>query len=143
MNGRADGKGEIVWRYLKNGEWKGSSYTGAMRDGKRHGRGVYVWPSGSRYEGDSRDDKQHGRGVKLWANGDRYEGERKNDKKHGRGIFTLANGDNCAGDWRYGTLLGTDEGMENGQYKKCLMDGGTINFKIEDDTSQLEEDAAN
>ena len=42
-NGKAQGRGTQVWRYLEDEEWKESKYTGEMKNGKEHGRGVYVW----------------------------------------------------------------------------------------------------
>ena len=36
------GRGAQVWRYLKDGKWKTNKYTGEMKDGKAHGRGVWV-----------------------------------------------------------------------------------------------------
>ncbi len=74
VNGRADGNGEQTWRYLKDGEWKEDSYTGVVRDGKRHGRGVLQFLNGGRYEGDFRESKFNGQGVLVGANGYRYEG---------------------------------------------------------------------
>lgn len=105
MASRADGYGKEVWRYQKDGEWKQSSYTGTMRNGKPHGHDVYVWANGNRYEGDYRDGK-----------------------KHGRGKYTFAHGDNCEGDWREDRLLGTGDGYSNGQFKKCYLDGDTIKY---------------
>ncbi|MDP6875289.1 MAG: hypothetical protein QF521_17330, partial [Alphaproteobacteria bacterium] len=40
VNGKAEGYGEQVWRYLKDGEWKQESYAGTLRYGKEHGHGV-------------------------------------------------------------------------------------------------------
>ena len=53
----------------------GPRYDGEVRDGKRHGQGVYEWPDGDRYEGEWREDKRHGQGVNEWPDGTRYEGE--------------------------------------------------------------------
>ena len=86
VDGKAQGRGAQVWRYLEDGEWKEDKYTGEMKDGKQHGRGVLVEANGDRYEGDWRDGKPHGRGDMVWANGDRYEGEYRNGKPHGRGV---------------------------------------------------------
>ena len=49
---KAQGRGTQVWSYLEDDEWKKGEYTGEMKDGKEHGRGVYVWANGDRYEGD-------------------------------------------------------------------------------------------
>ena len=86
VSGKAQGRGTQVWRYLEDEEWKEHKYTGEMKDGKRHGRGVMVTASGNRYEGDWKEGKQHGRGVYVWANGDRYEGDFKDGKEHGRRV---------------------------------------------------------
>jgi hypothetical protein len=58
----------------------GDRYEVEYRDGKRHGRGVYVWANGDRYEGDWKDGKRHGRGSYVDGNGDRYEGDWKEGK---------------------------------------------------------------
>ena len=132
-NDKAQGRGTEVWRYLEDGEWKEDKYTGEMKDGKKHGRGVYVWGrdskwAGDRYEGDWKDGKVWGRGVYVWANGDRYEGEFRDDKRHGRGVFRFASGDECEGEWRGVSLLGTGKGRRGGRWMKCHTDGKTINF---------------
>ena len=89
VNGKAEGHGTQVWRFLKDGEWKESIYTGEVKEGKINGRGVYVWgASGDSYEGDHKDNKMHGRGVYVWgASGDSYEGDHKDNKMHGRGVY--------------------------------------------------------
>ncbi len=104
--GKAEGRGTQVWRYLEDGDWKESKYTGEMKDGKRHGSGVYVRASGSRYEGGYRDGKKHGRGIYVWASGSRYEGGYRDGKKHGRGVYVWADGDRYEGDFRDGKQHG-------------------------------------
>ncbi len=68
-NGKAQGHGTALWRSVEDGEWKEIRYEGDYKDGKRHGRGVYVGANGDRYEGDWKDGKAHGRGVEMWADG--------------------------------------------------------------------------
>jgi len=58
----------------------------------------------------------------------RYEGDYRDGKRHGRGVYVFANGDKCEGDWRGNKLLGTGEGWQIGQPKKCYEDDGTIKF---------------
>ena len=71
-NGKAQGRGTQVWRFVKDGERTESRYEGELKDGKFTGRGVYVWgASGNRYEGDHKDNKMHGHGVFVWADGAR------------------------------------------------------------------------
>ncbi len=114
-NGKVQGRGTQVWRFVEDGEWKESRYEGGMKDGKFHGRGVYVWANGDRYEGDYKNGKEHGRGVYVWGPdtewaGDRYEGEFKDNQLHGRGTFYFTDGRECEGDWREGNLIGTFRG---------------------------------
>ena len=152
-SGKAQGRGTQVWRALIAGDWKEKKYTGEMKDGKehgrgiyvsaignryegdwkdgaRHGRGVYVWASGNRYDGDWKDGKEHGRGAVVTAIGNRYEGDWKDGKEHGRGVWVGANGLECEGEWREGKLLGTGKGSDNGKRRwlKCYMYDDTINF---------------
>lgn len=56
-SGKAQGRGTKVLRSLIDGEWKENKYEGEMKDGKEHGRGVWVGTSGSRYEGGFVDGK--------------------------------------------------------------------------------------
>ena len=103
-NGKAQGRGVLIWRSLllqenkttgemKDGRfdghvvfvrWNGERYEGEYKDGKRHGRGIYMWPNGDRFEGDWKGGKKQGRGVTVWSGG-RYEGNYRNDKAHGYG----------------------------------------------------------
>jgi len=52
----------------------GDSYEGEIKDGKRHGKGVYRWASGMVYEGYWADGKKHGLGKWTWPEGHVYEG---------------------------------------------------------------------
>jgi hypothetical protein len=74
VGGKAHGAGKLVWRYLNEGAWETSSYEGDKRDGKLHGRGVYVLADGARYEGDYRDGKLHGFGDYSAADGQAFMG---------------------------------------------------------------------
>ncbi len=88
------------------------AWSGACANGKAQGRGTQV--------------KQVFIGG-TWLTV-KYEGEMKDGKEHGRGARTSANGDKCEGDWRENRLFGTGKGRENGQFKKCYMDGNTIKY---------------
>lgn len=109
----------------------GSSYTGALHNGKRHGRGR--WQSrDSSYEGQWETDAQHGHGVQKWSDGRTYhgqfvrgrfsgsgrmfwhmrreqavyEGQYVEDQKHGYGKLTWPDGCSYIGDWVEGKRHG-------------------------------------
>ena len=105
-NGKAQGRGTAVRRYLQDGEWIEDKYTVEIKDGKGHGHGLLVFGNGDRYEGDVRDSKLHGRGVRVWADGASYEGEFRDGKRTGRGVYVTANGDRYEGDFRDGKQHG-------------------------------------
>ena len=86
--------------------YRNGRYEGQVRNGKRHGRGVFTWTSGNRYDGDWRNDKRTGRGVFTWSNGDRYDGDFVDGKKHGQGTYSWADGDRYQGEWRNGNRTG-------------------------------------
>jgi len=81
------------------GEFKSGSfrYQGEFRNGRRHGKGTYVWANGDAYEGEFADDKPHGAGMYRFASGDRYEGEVNGGVIAGRGVYVSAQGDQFEG----------------------------------------------
>ena len=82
-SGHAQGRGVQVWRYLEDGEWKETKYTGEMKGGLRHGRGVLENADHGRYEGDFKDGVPNGRGVWEFADHGRYhcrQGCRRHDR---------------------------------------------------------------
>jgi hypothetical protein len=62
VDGKAQGRGAQDWRYLEDEEWKAEKYTGVMKDGKYHGRGVLVTADGDICEGDWREGRLLGMG---------------------------------------------------------------------------------
>lgn len=81
-------------------------YTGEMKDGKRHGKGLTRHPDGSSYEGEWVDGVKQGTGVFVWANGMRFEGEFSNNLRNGKGVMLLENGNILEGFWVNDTLNG-------------------------------------
>ena len=69
------------------------SYTGDLKDGWPHGRGVTTWADGRRYDGEWLKGVFAGLGTCIWSNSDRYEGEWRDGFAHGLGCYTFANGD--------------------------------------------------
>lgn len=102
----------------------GSTYTGQVLSGKRHGQGVWQSRTGQ-YEGQWQGDMQHGTGHQTWSDGRvydgqfdngkfsghgkmvwhtqkgllTYEGQYQNDLKHGSGKFVWADGRTYDGAW--------------------------------------------
>lgn len=109
----------------------GSSYTGQIDRGKRHGHGLWQSRTGQ-YEGQWQDDIQHGKGRQTWSDGRVYEGqfqngkfagsgkmiwhtqkglliyegEYKDDLKCGKGKFVWADGRTYDGEWLRGKRHG-------------------------------------
>ena len=72
-------------------------YVGESVQGKRHGRGVFVYPDGARYEGMWENDRANGEGSLIHSDGDVYTGSFVNDKAHGHGTFRHSNGARYSG----------------------------------------------
>ncbi|KAM9455517.1 MORN repeat-containing protein 5 [Clarias gariepinus] len=70
-------------------EFTGSSYSGAYKNARMEGRGVYTLPTDTRYEGEMKDGMFHGKGVLHFPNGGKYEGIwEKGICKQGRYTFS-------------------------------------------------------
>lgn len=103
---KANGYGVLIWQRLKDGRVLTSRYEGRMKNGKRHGQGVYVRSDGARYEGGFKNGKRHGRGIYIDADGNRYEGKVSDGKPNGYGILLYADGNRYEGNWVNGTPHG-------------------------------------
>jgi len=116
----------------------GAEYQGEWQNGKRHGIGTYISPTGTRYEGEWENDgasghgvchyadgmkydgqfeggERQGKGILLSPEGDRYEGQFENDLVHGEGIYTWGDGVRSEGEFREGkpwNVIGYDENNE-------------------------------
>jgi hypothetical protein len=91
-------------------------YTGQFIAGRKHGRGIKVWPSGDRYEGEFANDYRHGEGMYSWgalsANaGDSYRGEYRDDSRHGIGTYRWASGEQYEGPWENDAMRGLPTAM--------------------------------
>jgi hypothetical protein len=69
----------------------GDRYEGEWRNGKRHGRGKYIWADGTWSDGEWKDNQRFGQCVTGWPNGDRYVGRYDNDRASG-GWYEFASG---------------------------------------------------
>ncbi|CEM16412.1 unnamed protein product [Vitrella brassicaformis CCMP3155] len=69
--------------YVRQGGYR---YKGGLKDGKRHGHGILLYPNGAVYAGEFADHFQNGFGVYVAPNFNRYEGQWKDGKREGAGI---------------------------------------------------------
>jgi len=124
VEGKKEGFGKYVYvnGATYEGEWKdgkrhgkgifipadgGDVYDGQWKNGKREGKGRFKFQNGDEFEGDYVNDRREGMGVYRYSNPhDVYEGEFKNDLKHGVGIFKWSNGDEYSGEWKEGEVDG-------------------------------------
>lgn len=123
VNGFTEGTG--VLELYKDGKID-FRYEGNMREGKRHGKGVYKWVSGDIYEGNWIDNKMNGKGIFRWANGDIYEGNWVDDKMSGKGIYKWTDGNIYEGDFA------NNERHGKGIYKRIngnIYEGDWVNGK--------------
>ncbi len=66
----------------------------------------YTYPDGSKYVGEMKNGKRHGRGIWVRTDGMKYEGEWENDKPGGQGTLTSPDGKKRAGKWEKGKFVG-------------------------------------
>lgn len=83
----------------------GSKYVGELRNGKRHGQGVYTDVSGYEYAGEWTDDERNGAGTAFLSDGRRYVGQWIDDEMNGLGTLTTVDGE-YFGEWKNGLMHG-------------------------------------
>ena len=126
--------------------WQGETYSGAWREGLRHGRGT--WRSitgagdGAQYEGEWREDLFDGQGTYACggsdrirvgggvrqgqSSGDTFEGEWRAGQQHGHGVLrSRVHGDQYEGMWRAGKQhgLGTYTWPDGAEYRGAFAEG--------------------
>jgi hypothetical protein len=77
---------------MENEDGSGANYNGDYFRDKKHGIGIYKWPSGNEYRGNYVNDKREGYGEMYWTDGSFYKGEWKEGIQHGKGKITFADG---------------------------------------------------
>ncbi len=93
-------------RYVIEKYPSGNCYEGFSKNGKKEGKGTFIYVNGDKYEGDYKDGKRSGQGIYYYANGNRYEGKYVDKKKQGKGIFFYKSGDRYEGDFEDGKFQG-------------------------------------
>lgn len=79
----------------------GEKYSGNLKNGKKEGAGVHIWPDGRKYEGEFVNDLFHGRGAFIWPDGVVYNGGWKMGVQHGIGVEKV-DGREREGEWDNG-----------------------------------------
>ena len=109
--GRFDGNGTFKWKkgmiykgqfkagmrhgkgnWIENVNGEGATYAGDYYKDKKHGIGIYTWPSGNQYRGNYVNDKRNGYGEMYWTDGSFYKGEWKDGIQNGKGKITFSDG---------------------------------------------------
>lgn len=98
--GGLSGMAEILY----GGPGGGEKYIGNIKNGKKEGVGVHIWPDGKKYEGEFANDLFHGKGVFTWPDGVVYNGGWKMGIQHGSGV-EKADGREREGEWENGKWL--------------------------------------
>jgi hypothetical protein len=99
LNGRANGKGKLIWRFKKDTIWEEQIFVGEFKDGKKNGQGTITFANGNKYVGEFKNDKMSGPGTYTFAVGGKYAGEWKDDKRNGQGTQVNVDGDWVGGIW--------------------------------------------
>ena len=77
----------------------GFNYTGDFKDGKRHGRGRYIYPNGDTYDGYWVDDIRQGEGKLTYDNDSKtYVGNFVSDLFNGWGALHIIGGEKYEGE---------------------------------------------
>ncbi|XP_032087830.1 MORN repeat-containing protein 1 isoform X2 [Thamnophis elegans] len=82
-------------------------YEGQWKRGKKHGHGKLLFKDGSYYEGEFADGEIVGHGLRYWAStGNTYSGQFLFGELHGHGVFHYGNGGKYEGEFSYGMREG-------------------------------------
>ena len=104
-----DFKEGLVDGYAKMDFLDGEVYEGEFKENKKHGKGVYVWPSGNdrqQYTGEYKNGLYEGEGIMTYYDGTKYEGSFKEDKRTGHGKLTYSDGASYKGYFENGEWEG-------------------------------------
>lgn len=112
-DGTVSGSGKLTWRVRGSASYDPrtvySTYTGAMREGRRNGKGRLELRGGEVFEGTFVDGLLSGQGVHVDAAGNRYEGEFRAGKPNGIGRLAVTTGEIYTGPFVDGLKHGTGE----------------------------------
>lgn len=87
---------------LENG-----TYAGDLKDGARHGNGIYTFDNGDRYEGAFSNNARTGKGTYEFASGTTYSGNFVDEILQGEGQMNYSNGTSYSGGFKNGDRDGS------------------------------------
>ena len=93
VNGKKDGKGKFIWQ-------NGTIFEGIWKNDKREGKGVIIYNGGDKYDGEWMNDISHGIGQYIWSSGQEYEGDFQYNSRYGYGRMKFEDGSIYKGDWK-------------------------------------------
>eukprot|EP00825_Cyclidium_porcatum_P045940 TRINITY_DN710_c0_g2_i2.p1 TRINITY_DN710_c0_g2~~TRINITY_DN710_c0_g2_i2.p1 ORF type:complete len:803 (-),score=190.89 TRINITY_DN710_c0_g2_i2:247-2655(-) len=112
----------------------GDLYEGDIKDGKKHGKGVYTQGDAYKYDGEYQNDQKHGFGQES-DNGNKYSGQWENNQKQGQGTWEFKYGGKYEGAFvrnqqnGLGKLTETDGTIYTGKWVDGQMVEGSIVYK--------------
>ena len=120
-DGTVTGEGKLVWRVRGSASYDTgtiySTYTGALKDGRPHGKGRLQYRSGTLLEGTFVDGALEGKGLHIDVAGNRYKGDFRAGRPHGEGRLAETTGNIYVGSFA--------NGLRHGQGESRLAGGAT------------------
>ena len=137
---------------IKKCKYEDGEYTGEMRDGLPHGKGIFKYKNGEEYKGEFKKGMKDGNGYYKTNEGE-YDGFWKEDKKDGHGKYTFKNGDLYMGEFKadmfsgQGILLysngnktiGTWENNKRNGIELLFNNKGQIYFRVYENNTLVQE----
>ena len=97
----------------------GSVYIGTIKNGKRHGKGIFVFPDSTKYDGEWNNDERCGYGTLTYPDGSKYEGEWSGNDFHG--IYTSLDGKHYKQYWINGEKISEESIMKTQKNETASM----------------------
>ena len=137
---------------IKKTIFETGEYTGEIKDGLPHGKGIFKYKNGDEYKGEFKQGMKDGNGYYKNNEGE-YEGFWKNNKKDGHGKYTFKNGDLYVGEFKVdmfhgqGILLysngnktiGTWENNKRNGIEILFNNKGQIFFRVYENNTLVQE----
>eukprot|EP00924_Labyrinthula_sp_SR-Ha-C_P007971 augustus_masked-scaffold_41-processed-gene-2.10-mRNA-1 protein AED:0.34 eAED:0.34 QI:0/0/0/1/1/1/2/0/452 len=113
--GNTGGKETFVENQVGSNEVSEFTYTGNVKNSRRHGQGKLTWRNlmsnvETYYDGEWKEGKQHGQGTLTFENGNTFTGTFVRNNINGKGELKTSNGEKVEGDFRFVKRLMTRGG---------------------------------